>query len=358
MSPIVKELQKYGYHAEHRYFIKSIDYRTTRGVFPRAWLRAKMYLLYPIYFTIRELRAPSDYCIICTNTFYTPLLSTYIKKPGRESIHLLYDLFPDALIASEKIKENGILARIITKIVDTTFKRSRANVILGKHLKQHITSRLPASRLNAVIPVGTDCSPFPDVSRCNTGISIVYCGNFGHLHDVLTIKSALGSPCVKNLPLQFSFIGVGVGMEELKSTLNSNPQVSFSSGLGAEDWVKTMSNAPIGLVTMKPGAETILLPSKTYSAMAAGQAILAICPKQSDLADLVNTHECGWIVEPDDPNSLIETLKSVSNDPNDVDQKRRNAQAAARDLYSARPVAKLWSNLFKTLDKQKCQLQS
>jgi len=40
---------------------------------------------------------------------------------------------------------------------------------------------------------------------------------------------------------------------------------------------------------MAPGAEQVVMPSKTYSAMMAGQAVLAIAPEESDLVDLIKT---------------------------------------------------------------------
>jgi len=49
---------------------------------------------------------------------------------------------------------------------------------------------------------------------------------------------------------------------------------------------------------MTPGAEQVVMPSKTYSAMMVGQAILAIALVESDLVDLIKTAGCGWCVEP------------------------------------------------------------
>ena len=45
-----------------------------------------------------------------------------------------------------------------------------------------------------------------------------------------------------------------------------------------------MQSSQIALVTMSEGSQEVA-PSKTYSAMMAGQAILAVAPEDSDLVD-------------------------------------------------------------------------
>lgn len=143
-------------------------------------------------------------------------------------------------------------------------------------------------------------------------------------------------------------------MDRLKKEIPEHSQVTFTNGLLPEEWKRTMSTHEIGLVTMKHGAEDILLPSKTYSAMAAGQAILAICPKRSDLADLVRKHKCGWVVEPNDTKALIKVLNESITDSTDLMSKRQNAQSAAASFYDAKPVALQWLELFNQLDTEPC----
>lgn len=358
MRPIVRELNRLGYTAEHRFLIRSVDYRTASNRLARIWLRARMYLFYPLYFIAQEFRNPSSYCVICTNTFYAPFLSTLINRKHRRSIHLLYDLFPDALIASGKLASDSLIACFLHRIIDLTLKRSCANVILGRRLKQHIANRLLKSTPNEVIPVGTDCALFPPVhpTIMDTAdpIKLLYCGNLGHLHDIDTLVSCMRSKRMEKLPISFRFCGNGAGMEQLRTAAEHYPAVSFSSGLKADEWVQAMIDHPVGIVTMRPGAETILLPSKTYSAMAAGQAILAICPRQSDLADLILKHDCGWVVAPGDTEALLDILESITADPNAIQSKRMNAQTAALKYYDARPVSNLWIKLFKRLERQTC----
>lgn len=86
-----------------------------------------------------------------------------------------------------------------------------------------------------------------------------------------------------------------------------------------------MESADVALVTMSPGSETVVMPSKTYSAMMAGQAILAIAPENSDLVDLIKTVDCGWWLEPGDVAGIEAALKVIDSDPELLLYKRENA---------------------------------
>jgi glycosyltransferase involved in cell wall biosynthesis len=108
------------------------------------------------------------------------------------------------------------------------------------------------------------------------------------------------------------------------------------------EWIEAMTGADVALVTMKPGAEDIVMPSKTYSAMAAGQAILAVCPRESDLADTVTKHDCGWVIEPGDVAGLRALLESLPQRAAEVLAKRHNSWNAARECYDQKVLAVRW----------------
>jgi glycosyltransferase involved in cell wall biosynthesis len=91
------------------------------------------------------------------------------------------------------------------------------------------------------------------------------------------------------------------------------------------------------------------MPSKTYSAMAAGQAILAICPRDSDLADIVRAEECGWIVAPGRPQDLRGVLAEIASRRDLLQQKRVNAFAAGQGKFSEVAVGKEWIGLLEEL---------
>ena len=88
------------------------------------------------------------------------------------------------------------------------------------------------------------------------------------------------------------------------------------------------------------------MPSKTYSALAAGQAILAICPSDSDLANLVRDENCGWVVSPGQSHEFRHALTEIVSNRSLLLLKRENAYRAGQNKFSEKSVAQKWVELF------------
>lgn len=362
MEPIARELRNLQIHASHRYAVSNRDYRNARTVQERLWLRFRMYFLYPIYFVFCELIRPSSVRVVCTNTFYVPFISSIIQSTESRSVHLLYDLFPDSLIVAEKIQATSVLARVSRSIVKRTILNSTANVALGPLLASYATGLARAGSPVRTIPVGTDFQALP--SRISgrdyrRPIRVLYCGNLGHLHDVKTLEEAIlslsESTCYS---VHFDFCGSGTGFKRLQRSLAQLPAdlVSFEGPLESGEWSEKLGGAHVGLVTMKDGTQHVLYPSKTFSAMAAGQAIIAICPLNSDLADLIQENDCGWVIEPGDSMSLLELFSGLSQRVDEIEKKGANSLQAAKKKYDASPIALEWASLFKEIEVERCRV--
>ena len=110
-----------------------------------------------------------------------------------------------------------------------------------------------------------------------------------------------------------------------------------------------MQTAHVGLVTLATGAEKVAMPSKTYSSLVSGQAVLAICPSDSDLADLIRQHDCGWVVTPGDVEALRQVLAEIASSRDALHEKRTRAYQAGQTFYDMRPVAGQWRQLLVDL---------
>ena len=62
-----------------------------------------------------------DVCVVSTNTFYAPLLATYLHP---NVVHLVYDLFPEAMIHSGKWTEGTLKVKLVRWITKQTLKRA------------------------------------------------------------------------------------------------------------------------------------------------------------------------------------------------------------------------------------------
>ena len=53
------------------------------------------------------------------------------------------------------------------------------------------------------------------------------------------------------------------------------------------------------------------VPSKLLSCMLAARPVIALTIPGSDIADLIDQSQCGWVVDPDCPNLLAAKIKEV-----------------------------------------------
>jgi glycosyltransferase involved in cell wall biosynthesis len=190
--------------------------------------------------------------------------------------------------------------------------------------------------------------------------TILYCGNFGNMHDSETLfgywksRSAQlqqASPpevsSSRSHAVHWRFHCSGPKRAALADLLSQLPApvratITLEGGLNQPDWINVMRKAEIALVTMAPGSETVVMPSKAYSAMMAGQALLAIAPEASDLVDLIRRADCGWWVAPDDLEALATTLETIASNLEAVLEKRVHAYRYAQSYLSQDALAADW----------------
>lgn len=360
-----REMRALGWEAELRHHLAEAEYRNAKTRGQRFKMRWRSYAGYPLRLLRDCRRGPERISIVCSNTFYAPGIVARWCARQVTPVHLMYDLFPDVLVHAGKIRAGGLADRLMIAWQRKTFRLSAANVFLGEHLLSYAEERHGKIPRAVIIPVGAEGAFFkdkPPVARAPGAVPVVYYGgNFGRMHDVDTVAAAIsGESAAPGFAWRFQGNGPGFSrLEKLRDSGALLPGVSLGGNLPDAAWTDAMLAADIALVTMLPGAERVVMPSKTYSALVAGQAILAIAPLASDLADLVLKHDCGWVIEPESlaagrPDHGVAGLKvllaRLATNPAEILRKRENAYRAGHDHYAMDVVAKQWDALLKNLE--------
>ena len=333
--------------------VSEADYRTSRGPLGRLVLRWRMYAGYAwlCWRRGRKSRGLSPIRVVTTNPFFAPALVARATSGHGPTVNLLFDLFPEALIQAGTIGADSWVARRCAAITRFSLRKCEATVFLGEHLRTYAEATYGRARIGVVIPVGADGAAFrqspPGLLPAGIHPRILYSGQMGSMHDTATVASTW--PDLRNLRIKWVFHASGSGYVRLRQSVGEDDAVTWGGALGDAEWQRTMKEAQVALVTMTPGAEKVVMPSKTYSAMVAGQALLAICPRSSDLADLVIRHDCGWVVEPGDCVGLRRVVEIIATDPAGLLLRRRNAFEAGHRYYDMTPIAAQWEQLFARL---------
>lgn len=334
-------------------FAHSIDYSLDRTAKNSMNPFNKLWLMYGKFGcqSILEARGQQDLSIVTTNPFFNPWLVAHCSRKEAFVINLLWDVYPDCLELTGIIKPGSVMSKFFEMLTRDALRRCSATVFLGDRLKSYVEGRYGRAKKGVVIPVGADAKPFqnafPELLPKNEKPLILYSGNLGRMHDISTLSEAICKYAESQVTtLEFVFQANGKNYKKFVESIPSNKSIRYSGRLPGPDWVNLMKRAHVGVVTMKPGSENVVMPSKTYSAMVAGQAIIAICPEVSDLADLIHQHNCGWVVAPGDVDKLSHVFKIIVENPAELHLKRMNSYNVGHLKYNSENVADQWLSLF------------
>ena len=368
---IALSLRNTGWQVETCWILKASDYFTlaARRGLAHWWLRFLMYGAYPVKLLWRILRAPEgSIFVVSSNTFYAPGLAALAGAVSRcRVVHLLYDLYPDALEVAGKVRTNGVAAKTIGAFMRLTQRRCIGTVYIGRFMGQHMARRWAPGRRECTIFYGTDRAIVSPVECAPASVPLLirYGGNLGYMHDVESLTACVRS-LARRQDVRFDFAIYGIGLKKLKAAFAGLPvNVAEPS---PKDWGRQLMSYPVGLVSLSPGGATICFPSKIFGMLAAGQAVIAICPAWSDLAQIVRDYDVGWIVN-NSPYQAAEQLEGpdyllraralrplaevvqdftslvagLLNDLPAVEQKRRNVHRAAGILCGPSAFADQWN---------------
>ena len=140
---------------------------------------------------------------------------------------------------------------------------------------------------------------------------ILYSGNMGITHDLLTPLKVAKNIEKSNPEYHFLLIGDGVQKQSLinYASYNKLTNVTFLPYQDSDVLPFSFASADFGIVSLGKGAEGLSVPSKTFYFLAAGAAIIAITGKGSEIDRLIINNSCGISVEPSDENKIKEFLK-------------------------------------------------
>lgn len=351
---LVREWQLEGWQIAGVHAMREHEYRRPVGRIGHWERRWRMYggFAWKCWRNARASRASEPLRVVTTNPFFAPSLVQWAARGRGATINLVYDLFPDALIHAGGISRDSLLARGCSLLTRRAFRECDASVFLGERLRRHAELAYGPARHAVVIPVGADGGLFrdrpPEPLGRNAAVTVLYAGQMGRMHDTVTLRSVIC--CASGIPpgVRLRFQASGSGYARLRAGVDPGT-CEWGGPLSDNEWSQVMGAAHVALVTMSEGAQQVVMPSKTYSALVAGQAVLAVCPLDSDLADLIRTHDCGWLVAPGDIAGLRCALQEIASDHAKLLRFRKNAYSAGHRHYDVRILAEQWRCLFHSL---------
>ena len=243
---------------------------------------------------------------------------------GAKLVNWLQDLFPEVAAALGMPLGGSLVVGALTWLRDRSLRAAAANVVLGSRMAAITTAHAPQSRVR-VVPnwsPAADIAPLPrSANPLAAGWQMVdrfiigYSGNLGRAHELGILLDA-AERLRHRLDIVFLIIGEGNQKESLQQDAIRRGLVNvLFKPYQPKDQLKFSLTLPdVHLVSLKPALEGLIVPSKFYSSIAAGRAVLVIGDGDGELAREVVRGNCGVTVAPDDALGLANAIERLCDE--------------------------------------------
>ena len=264
---------------------------------------------------------------------------------------VIYDMYPDALVEYNFTTRSSIFYRLWSFLNRFTFRGARKVFALTEGMKERANHYMSSSNNVEVVHLWSNSEDFEYVKRSDNFIlkktqsqdkfTIVYSGNLGLTHPLEKLVNLAGYL----EPTEFSIIIIGEGaktnrLKQLVQDLGYE-HVYFLPWQPIEYFSHNLHAADINVVTLDQKASNLSIPSKTFNILTIGNPILAICSKQSALANIVYKYNCGIVSDGCNMEEVAKKIKVFKETPAELKRLRMNSEKASRSFTKTNAEAYL-----------------
>jgi colanic acid biosynthesis glycosyl transferase WcaI len=300
------------------------------------------------------------------------------------------DVFPDVAIQVGAITSPRAI-RFFRALERFTYRRSDAVTVLSDDLAANVMAKLPAHPaihpaahtparpaiddtptrgdnrrpLVRVIPnfVDTDAirpgdrhTAYRVEHQLGDRTVVMYAGNLGHSQSLDLLVGAARRHRHRH-DLVYVVNGGGVRADELREAAGDLPNLVVVGYQPADRVPEVLATADVHVVLLKTGLGASSVPSKTYSALAAGRPLVASIDEGTEVARIVDAAGAGLAVHPDDLDAFVAAVERLADDPGLRASMGAAGRRWAEEWRSPASVAAAYAGLLEELAGQRTTLR-
>ena len=250
------------------------------------------------------------------------------------------DLNPDQLIAMNKIKPRGLIARVLETVNRIILWNSSLVIALDRFMADRLLARADLKDRLLVLPpwshedvmeeVPHERNPFRQRHGLDGTFVIMYSGNHSPANPLDTLLQA--ALRFKDDPeLRFLFVGGGIAKKTVEAFIRENGLTNAMS-LPYQPLAELRHSLPaadVHVVSLGEEMVGIIHPCKIYGAMAIARPVLYIGPRPSHVTDLLDGHPFGEQVMHGDVDGMVAAIERLRNtSPEELRRMGRIGEAA------------------------------
>lgn len=292
------------------------------------------------------------------------IMAARIKKRRKiPFVYILQDIFPDSLVGTGLTRKGSLLWKIGRLIENYTYKYADKIIVISQDFKRNIMAKgVPEEKIevvynwvdqNATVPVDNENNElFEEFGISRDKFRVVYAGNLGNAQNIEIIVNA-ARKLKDNLNIQFIIFGKG-GLEEEIKTAKAKEQLDNLMILPLQPYERVSKVYGLGhlcIVACKPGLGGAAMPSKTWSIMSSGRAVLANFD-EGELKEILENNECGVFTKADDLDGFIKAIEDLSQHPEKCTEMGANGREFILNNLTREVGTSKYVNVIKSFEKK------
>ena len=323
------------------------------------------YLSYTMLATFRALFIRCDVIFSMTDPPFQGITGAFVALLRRKPfVYDIQDLYPDMAVAGSIVRQ-GLVTRIWERLHRWALRRAAAIVVLGDDMRARVIAKGVSSAKVHVVRNGVDVAATPantlaakpDVIsriRGDSRFVVLHAGNLGFYGAWDAVISA-----ARNLDrdgVSFVFVGDGAERARLEQLAEGVANVRFLAFFPAEDISSVLAAPDLHLVSVKRGLEGVVVPSKMFGIIAAAKPILAVMPRDAEVAALGVQHGFAVAADPDSADEIACQVRALASEPSRIAAMGQRAVEAAAQYARATELSKLTGILQDAGTRAPCHL--
>lgn len=300
----------------------------------------------------------NDDVFTATNpAFFLPILILLKKIKGFHLTLLVYDVFPENLVATKLLKPHSFIYKFILKIYNWAYVNVDRFVVIGRDMEEVVRLKLNSYQkeiqfipnwcsTNEIVPTEKRNNEIIQHYSLENKVVFSFVGNMGLVQGIENIlKSTL---LVQNEKFIFVFIGDGA----LKNTVvqfiqeHNSANIIYAGKYPSSKQNIFLNACDVSVMSLDKSMYGIGVPSKSYYNMAAQKPLLFIGHQQSEIARVINENNIGWVVEAGNPQKLAQVFDFICEQESKFKDMGLIARSVCLNSYSEENILKKYQKLY------------
>ena len=318
-----------------------------------------LFVLQTFFYLLRHAR--NQHLLFVTNPPMTMWLAPFFKSYFKSSYSLLiYDIYPDALSSAGILSKHSRFADLWRKMNAFTLRGAEHVITITAGMAETLRHQMPVGQYlkvsvienwvdtDFIKPLPKSENPIIRELNLQNKFIVSYAGSFGATHGVESIVTC--ADLLRDYPdIHFLLVGGGTKENAIRKIVREKALSNLTVlPYQPKERFRYVAAAPdVSLILLKSGVGRAIMPSKLYTALSAGVAVVAATESGSDLAQSVERDGYGVVIAPEDPKSMADSILHLAKDPKYLSGLKHNARSTAVKFYTMKKQCGKYMDIFR-----------